>query len=96
MSTQLDDAPVVVSDSDTELDVPYNVFLWNDPITPMNVVTRALKKIFGIGPEKAEELMLTAHNNGKVVVWTGEREQAESYCIQLHTHGLQASVGKDS
>jgi len=96
MATQLDVAPVVDSDTTTEKDVPYNVFLWNDPITPMNVVTRALKKIFGIGKEKAEQLMMTAHNNGKAVVWTGEREKAESYCIQLQTHGLMASVGKDA
>jgi len=96
MSTSLDIAPVVNSDTDQQLDDPYNVFLWNDPITPMNVVVRALKKIFGMSAEKAEQLMLTAHNNGKAVVWTGEREKAEGYCVQLQVSGLMASVGKDS
>ncbi len=90
----LDRSPVAVLDDETDTELPYNVFLWNDPVTPMQVVTRALKKIFGIGKDKAELLMITAHLEGKAVVWTGELEQAERYCIALHRSGLQASVGK--
>jgi len=93
---QEDIAPVNVLDREEALDVPWNVFLWNDPVTPMNVVTLALKKIFGYPKEKSEQLMLEAHHNGKVVVWTGEQSLAQGFCIQLHTCGLQATIAKDS
>lgn len=77
-----------------ETDVPYVVFLWNDPVTLMDVVVRVLMKVFGYAKRKAESLMMTAHREGKVVVWTGDRERATSYCVQLGNHGLQATVGR--
>jgi ATP-dependent Clp protease adaptor protein ClpS len=73
---------------------PYNVFLWNDPITLMEVVVRVLKKVFGYDTEKAELLMLTAHNEGKVVVWSGERDRAVRYCLELGINGLQSTVAR--
>jgi ATP-dependent Clp protease adaptor protein ClpS len=77
-----------------ELEPPYDVYLWNDPVTLMDMVVRVLMKVFGYAKQNAELLMMTAHRQGKVVVWTGDREQATSYCIQLGNHGLQATVGK--
>ena len=73
---------------------PYNVFLWNDPVTLMEVVVRVLKKVFGYDAGKAEQLMLKAHNEGKVVVWTGERDRAVRYCLELGTNGLQSTVAR--
>jgi ATP-dependent Clp protease adaptor protein ClpS len=94
---QLTVAPVnqVLGADETEKDQPYLLFLWNDPITPMQVVTRVLKKLFGFSTDKAMELMLTAHQEGKAVVFTGKKEEAEKYCIQLQAAGLQASIAKD-
>jgi ATP-dependent Clp protease adaptor protein ClpS len=83
-------------EDEVEQDSPYNLFLWNDPVTPMMIVTRALKKIFGFSTEKAEGYMLIAHNEGKAVIFTGSHEKAESYCVQLHSVGLQATIAKDS
>lgn len=77
-------------------DVPYHVFLWNDPVTLMDVVVRVLRRIFGYGTEKAELLMITAHLEGKAIVWTGERDRARQYCLQLGRHGLQATVARAS
>lgn len=73
---------------------PYNVVLWNDPVTLMEVVVRVLKKVFGYTTEKAELLMLTAHGEGKVVVWTGERDRAVRYCLELGANGLQSTVAR--
>lgn len=73
---------------------PYDVLLWNDPVTLMEVVVRILQKVFGYDVDKAELLMITAHLEGKVVVWTGDRDRARHYCLRLGTHGLQASVAK--
>jgi ATP-dependent Clp protease adaptor protein ClpS len=94
--SQLDIAPSEVIEKDTNLDVPYNVFLWNDVVNTQQAVSRILQKIFKISKDKADLLMITAHLEGKAVVWTGEREQAEAYCVQLHTYGLMASVAKDA
>lgn len=81
---------------DDELDLPYLVFLWNDPVTPMQVVVLVLKRVFGYDQEKAAELMLVAHKKGKAVVWTGARDPAVRYSIQLGTAGLQSTVGREA
>ena len=83
-------------DEDAHLDLPYHVFLWNDPITPMQVVVLILKRVFRCNEQKATELMLVAHHKGKAVVWTGAREQAIRYSIELGTAGLQSTVGRDA
>lgn len=81
-------------DVESSIDAPYNVFLWNDPVTLMEVVVRVLRKVFGYDTRKAEFLMLIAHNEGKVVVWTGERDRAVRYCLELVTNGLQSTVAR--
>jgi ATP-dependent Clp protease adaptor protein ClpS len=78
----------------TSIDEPYNVFLWNDPVTLMEVVVRVLGKVFGYDAERAEMLMLKAHHEGRVVVWTGERDRAVRYCLELGTNGLQSTVAR--
>ena len=87
--------PTTLFEERAEPDVPWNVFLWNDPVTPMNVVTRALRKIFGYSNEQSEALMMRAHTENKVVVFSGTREEAESKCVQLHGAGLMATIAKD-
>jgi len=81
-------------EAEAAVGVPYNVVLWNDPVTLMEVVVRALKKVFGYDSEKAELLMLTAHREGKAVVWTGERDRAVRHCLELGTYGLQSTVAR--
>ena len=82
------------ADVEGSMDAPYNVFLWNDPVTLMEVVVRVLKKVFGFDAQKAELLMMKAHNEGKVVVWTGERDRAVRYCLELGSFGLQSTVAR--
>lgn len=88
--------PADQAGEDAHLDLPYHVFLWNDPVTPMQVVVLVLKRVFRFDEQKATELMLTAHRKGKAVVWTGAREQAIRYSVQLGTAGLQSTVGRDT
>lgn len=40
--------------------------------------------------------MLEVHNDGRSVVISGRREQAEHYVSQLHAHGLWATTQRDS
>ena len=83
----LDDAP--------ELDSPWVVIVWNDPINLMSYVTFVLQKLFGYSREKAESLMLDVHEKGRAVVSSGSQEKAELDVFRLHEHGLWATMQQD-
>lgn len=94
-------APVVVperveeTDVVEERDLPWNVIVWNDPVTLMSYVVYVLRKLFGYGEAKATRLMLQIHHEGKAVVSSGPRERAETDVHRLHHHGLQATMSQD-
>lgn len=88
------------TDLDQELSTiterPWNVVVWNDPVTPMTVVVAVFKRIFGYSNNKCTHLMLTVHHEGRAIVWSGQRERAESYCVKLQVAGLQSTVEQDT
>jgi ATP-dependent Clp protease adaptor protein ClpS len=84
-----------VGDLDDEVDSPWVVIVWNDPINLMSYVTFVLQKLFGYSIEKATELMLDVHHKGRAVVSNGTREKAELDVFRLHEHGLWATMQKD-
>ncbi|HQU26357.1 MAG TPA: ATP-dependent Clp protease adapter ClpS [Acidimicrobiales bacterium] len=75
---------------------PWNVVVWNDPVTPMAVVVVVFRRIFGYPEATCTHLMLTVHHEGRAVVWSGGRERAESYCVKLQVAGLQSTVEQAS
>ena len=81
--------------SSTERDRPWNVIVWNDPVTLMSYVVYVLRKLFGFGEAKATKLMLQIHHEGKAIVSSGPRERAETDVHRLHLHGLQATMSQD-
>ncbi len=85
--------PSVDSLSDTEM--PWVVLVWNDPINLMSYVTHVLQKLFGYSRPVAEKLMLQVHNEGKAVVSSGTRAEAERDVFRLHEHGLWATMQQD-
>lgn len=86
-------------DPDTDLDIdedrPWVVLVWNDPINLMSYVTYVLQKLFGHSLEKATELMMQVHREGRAAVAAGNREQAEMHVFRLHEHGLWATCQHD-
>ncbi|HUF97644.1 MAG TPA: ATP-dependent Clp protease adapter ClpS [Ilumatobacter sp.] len=82
-------------DEEVAPDHPWVVIVWNDPVNLMSYVTFVLQKLFGYSLEKATELMLEVHNDGKSVVASGTREQTEMHVFRLHEHGLWATMEKD-
>ena len=80
----------------TDLDLPWQVVVWNDPINLMSYVTFVFQKLFGYSLEKATELMLDVHHKGKAVVSSGTREKAELDVFRLHEHGLWATMEQQS
>jgi len=70
----------------------WNVVVWNDPITLMSYVVLVLRRLFGYDETTATKLMLQVHHEGRAVVATQPREQAEISVTRLHAFGLQATL----
>jgi ATP-dependent Clp protease adaptor protein ClpS len=87
---------IVVEETETEtlLDLPWNVVVHNDPINLMSYVTRVFQVVFGYSKERATKHMLEVHHKGRSIVWSGVREMAETYVQQLHSHLLLATIEK--
>ena len=81
---------------DTARDIPWVVWVWNDPINLMSYVSFVFQKLFGYSKEKADSLMLDVHEKGRAVVSTGPREKAEIDVFRLHEHGLWATMQQDT
>jgi ATP-dependent Clp protease adaptor protein ClpS len=94
-----DVAPVEIDEPsiETNLDIdrPWIVLVWNDPINLMSYVTYVLQKVFGYSRDKAESLMLDVHEKGRAVVSNGSKEKAELDVFRLHEHGLWATMQQD-
>jgi len=80
---------------DIALDSPWVVIVWNDPINLMSYVAFVFRKLFGYSKEEADQLMLQVHHEGKAVVSSGSRSDAERDVFRLHEHGLWATMQQD-
>ena len=93
-------SPVELDEPDVEsvldLDKPWLVIVWNDPINLMSYVTFVLQKLFGYSRAKAEKMMLDVHHKGRAIVSSGSQEKAELDVSRLHEHGLWATMEQDS
>jgi ATP-dependent Clp protease adaptor protein ClpS len=89
--------PIAVPESDevTDVDTPWVVIVWNDPINLMEYVTFVLQKLFGYSKEKATAMMLDVHHKGRAVVSSGTRSEAERDVFRLHEYGLWATMSHD-
>jgi len=73
-------------------DKPWITIVWDDPVNLMTYVTYVLMELFGFRKEKAHELMMQVHTQGKAVVSTGSREEMEHDVARLHEYGLWATL----
>jgi ATP-dependent Clp protease adaptor protein ClpS len=74
------------------IDKPWITIVWDDPVNLMSYVTYVLMELFGFTKEKAHELMMQVHTQGKAVVSTGSREEMEHDVARLHEYGLWATL----
>jgi ATP-dependent Clp protease adaptor protein ClpS len=86
----------VESESDLHIsqlvDKPWVTIVWDDPVNLMSYVVHVFIKLFGFSKEKANELMMQVHNEGRAVVSSGSREEMEWDVQRLHEHGLWATL----
>ena len=66
-----DDGDLAVAPAKPQLKKPplYRVILLNDDYTPMEFVVQVLEQFFGMGREKATQVMLAVHTQGKGRMW---------------------------
>jgi ATP-dependent Clp protease adaptor protein ClpS len=72
----------------------WDVVVWDDPVNLMSYVVWVFRSLFGYPEPEATRLMLLVHNEGRAVVDSGPREQAEMSAFRLHHHGLWATLEK--
>ena len=78
--------------TDITIDTPWEVILWDDPVSLISLVIRVIKKVFIYDTAKAERLTMQVHNEGRSVVWSGDKETASAYCVALHSYALGATI----
>lgn len=78
------DTNVIVRDPETrqkpKVEKPkmYKVILVNDDFTPFEIVVAVLQTVFHMGPERAFQVMVTAHQKGSCVISVYTRDVAET------------------
>jgi ATP-dependent Clp protease adaptor protein ClpS len=70
----------------------WRVVVLNDPVNRMSYVVMVLRRVFGFDEPQARRHMLEVHEQGRSIVWTGTREQAEAHLFSLHQWHLTAII----
>jgi ATP-dependent Clp protease adaptor protein ClpS len=73
----------------------WHVVVLNDPVNLMSYVVMVFKKVLAFDEMKARKHMLEVHEQGRSVVWSGVREQAEAYVFTLQQWHLSAVLEAD-
>ena len=74
---------------------PWRVVILNDPVNSMSYVVLVLRKVFRYDEPVARKHMIEVHEQGRSVVWSGLREQAELYAFELQQWHLTAILESD-
>lgn len=67
----------------------YRVIILNDDFTPMEYVIFVLENFFSMGRERATQVMLHVHNQGRGVCGVFSREIAETRVAQVNDFSQQ-------
>ncbi|MCY4265920.1 MAG: ATP-dependent Clp protease adapter ClpS [Gammaproteobacteria bacterium] len=70
----------------------YKVILINDDYTPMEFVVDVLRSFFHMNVEKATQIMLKVHTEGKGVCGVYSKDVAESKAAQVNDHSRECEV----
>jgi ATP-dependent Clp protease adaptor protein ClpS len=90
MATKHDPA-TVLEEQDQRLKPPpmFQVMLLNDDYTPMEFVVSVLQNFFGMGREKATQVMLKVHREGRGVCGVYPKDVAATKVEQVSSYARQ-------
>lgn len=91
MTTATDVLPRSETSERLDLDIPYVLLVWNDPVNLMSYVSYVFRSHFGYTQAKADTLMMEVHEQGRSVVSTGSLEKIEADVAAMHAYGLWAT-----
>ena len=85
------DLDTITQEERPELKKPplYKVVLINDDYTPMDFVVDILKVFFGMNVEKATQVMLKVHTEGKGVCGVFSKDVAETKAAQVNDYSRE-------
>ncbi|MDB2384492.1 ATP-dependent Clp protease adapter ClpS [Endozoicomonas sp.] len=85
------DQDIAVAPEKTQLIPPsmYQVLLLNDDFTPMDFVVDVLEKFFNMPTEKAAQVMLLVHTEGKAVCGIFSKDVAETKAQQVNQYSRE-------
>jgi len=85
------DHGVALEEARPEVELPpmYRVILLNDDYTPMDFVIEILRVFFGMGNDRATQVMLHVHTRGKGVCGVFTFEIAETKVVQVNEYSRQ-------
>lgn len=89
-ATKTHTTPALATDTEARLQDAWRVVVLNDPVNLMSYVVMVFKKVFGFDEVKARKHMLEVHEQGRSVLWIGNREAAEAYVFTLQQWHLTA------
>ena len=84
--------PVPVTAAKPQQSELWRVVVLNDPVNRMSYVVMVLRRVLGFTEVYARKHMLEVHEQGRSIVWTGTREQAEAYMFALQQWHLTAVI----
>lgn len=73
----------------------WRVVFLDDAVTRMSYAVMVLRKVFGFDEPTATRHMMEAHEQGRTIVWTGVRENAEAYVFSLQQWHLSSTIETD-
>lgn len=96
------DGGLAVAESKADVAPPpmYQIVMLDDDFTPMEFVVDVLQQFFGMNREKATQIMLTVHTQGRASCGTFTRDVAETKAAQVikyareNQHPLMCEVEK--
>ena len=71
---------------------PWVTIVWDDPVNLMSYVTYVFQEYFHYPRERAEDLMLRVHHEGRAVVSAGNREEMERDVLAMQGYNLWATM----
>ena len=85
------DIGTITKEKEPELKKPplYKVVLINDDYTPMDFVVEILRVFFGMNVEKATQVMLKVHTEGKGVCGVFSKDVAETKAAQVNDYSRE-------
>lgn len=85
---QSDDGNLALEQAKPKLKRPsmYKVIMYNDDYTPMEFVVEVLEVFFNMNREKATQIMLTVHTQGKAICGVYTRDIAETKVTQVNQY----------